>query len=224
MKNNKVIIVLLVIVIILMMGIIGFGGYKYMQMDKDYNKLNNDYKEIKEKLDKQEQIKEETNTNNSDESYTNTYLDILGGKQKYINKDNNEVYIKKLKNETKDAAKTMEYSILDMDGDGSKELVARVYNDFDGFVLILHYEEGNFYGFEDVVRGFTSLKTNGYYVSSGGYNVHNVTQSTFNKNIRNEKTIATEDNNEYTINGKKVTQAEYTQFLNNLEDVNWIKY
>lgn len=39
MKNSKIIVALLVIIIILLVGIIGFGGYKYMSLDKDCNNI-----------------------------------------------------------------------------------------------------------------------------------------------------------------------------------------
>lgn len=226
MKNSKIIVALLVIIIILLVGIIGFGGYKYMNLQSDNDKLSAENKTITGELNKQktEEQKVETKDNTNDETYTSTYLDILGGKHKYINKDNKEVYIKKLADEAKDNTKTIEYAILDMDENGSKELVARVYNSFDSFALILHYEEGVFYGFEDTIRGFAALKTNGYYIGSEGADTNTISQSSFNKNIRNEKVVAKQDNDTYTINDKKVSKDEYAQFINNLKDVSWIKY
>ncbi len=62
--KNKVVVTLLVIVIILLIGILGFGGYKYMNLQKDNDKLSGENKTITEKLNKQkEEIEKASATN-----------------------------------------------------------------------------------------------------------------------------------------------------------------
>lgn len=91
MKKNKIVVALLIVIIVLLVAILGFGGYKYMELDKDYNSLDNNYKEMKEKLDKQEKEnqevteelakqKEETEKIKSDQntSKTNSYDKYVG--------------------------------------------------------------------------------------------------------------------------------------------------
>jgi len=61
MKKNKVIVTLLVIITVLLIAILGFGYYKYMGLEKDYNKLTDENKAITEELNSlkeaQEQVK-----------------------------------------------------------------------------------------------------------------------------------------------------------------------
>jgi len=57
MKKNKIIVTLLVIMIVLLVGIIGFGGYKYMELQKDNDKLTSENKNITEELNKQKEEK-----------------------------------------------------------------------------------------------------------------------------------------------------------------------
>lgn len=54
-----------------------------------------------------------------------------------------------------------------MGQDGSDELIL-LFDNVGGHFLILHYENGEYYGINDVYRGFLQLQTNGVFVGSGG--------------------------------------------------------
>ena len=91
MKNNKVIIVLLVIVIILMMGIIGFGGYKYMNLQSDNNKLTDENKTITEELNKQKEATEEAKKDASTNDYSLFVKKMKEEREKFYNTKGNTV-------------------------------------------------------------------------------------------------------------------------------------
>lgn len=238
MKNNKIIVTLLVIIIVLLIGILGFGGYKYMELQKNNDKLTSENKNITEELNKQkeeiESLKQDSTSeqiNNNSESHKDLFLNVLEGKQKYINESNKEVYISEFGNSdwnisVPNEGKVKEYAMVDMDGDGAEELVA-IISGYDEFVLILHYQDGNIYGFADGHRALTQLKTNGYYYASCGAACGSVYQMTFNKNSKTNKELSYSDGESYRLNNKKTSKSEYDKFMNEFNgysDVNWIKY
>ena len=45
-KSNKGLVVTLIIIVVLLLCCLGFGGYKYLSLDKDYDKLNNKYESV----------------------------------------------------------------------------------------------------------------------------------------------------------------------------------
>ena len=69
MKKN----VIFVIIIVLLLGIIGFGGYKYMNLQKDNDKLSGENKAITEELNKQKEETEQAKTEQEKASATNDY-------------------------------------------------------------------------------------------------------------------------------------------------------
>ena len=229
-KSNQGLVIALVIMIFLLVGCLGYGVYKYLSLDKEYDKLNNENKSINEQIEKQKDTVSD-NSNNSSTSYKDMYLDVLAGNHKYVNKDGKEVSISEFGNEDwhvsiPSEGKIEEYALVDMDGDGTEELVA-IVSAYDEFVLILHYEDGQVYGFEDGHRAMTMLKTNGYYYGSCGADCGTVLKSSFSKNVRTQETLADNSDGSYKINNKKASKNEYDKFLdkfNNYKDVSWIKY
>ena len=179
-----------------------------------------------------EQNNSQNTSENTSKSHKSAYLDVLAGNRKYINENNKEVTINSFGKvngweiNLNGSAKISKYALVDMDNDGSEELIALI-EDYDGFYLILHYENGKIYGYEDGQRGITQLKTNGYYYGSCGADCGSVLRSTFNKNVRTQKTLADNNNGIYKINGKKATKKEFNKYLdkfNSYKDVTWIKY
>ena len=164
----------------------------------------------------------------SKKSLKDIYLEVLDNKRKYVNEQNEEVDINKYLQmfEGKDLVK-ISYAILDMDNDNEDELVA-LFESFDGFYLVLNYEDGKVYGFEDVYRGMVDLKTNGYYYGSGGATTGGLLRSTFDKNVRKSETLAETDNGVYKIAGRNVTKQEYDNYIDNefrnKQGVKWIEY
>lgn len=69
MKKN----IIFVIIIIILLGIIGFGGYQYMELQKDNDKLTKDNKTITEELNRQKEEIEKAKTEQEKTSTTNDY-------------------------------------------------------------------------------------------------------------------------------------------------------
>lgn len=65
MKKN----VLFIIIIILLLGVLGFGGYKYMELEKDNDILINENKTITEELNKQKEESEKASATNDYSSF-----------------------------------------------------------------------------------------------------------------------------------------------------------
>lgn len=65
--------------------------------------------------------------------------------------------------------KIMEVILFDMDGDSVRELILQWTPRMVGDYLILHYEDGNYYGFLIPMRGFC-LQTSGVFTSGSGGN------------------------------------------------------
>lgn len=60
-KSNKGLIIFLLVLVLLLLGGLGFGIYKYMKLDKNYNKLSSDNKTINKELDSTKESLEKTN-------------------------------------------------------------------------------------------------------------------------------------------------------------------
>lgn len=60
-KSNRGLVVFLVVLVLLLLGGLGFGAYKYMELDKDYNKLIDDNKTMSEELNTTKDSLEKTN-------------------------------------------------------------------------------------------------------------------------------------------------------------------
>ena len=94
MKKNKIIVTLLVVIIVLLVGIIGFGGYKYMELQKDNDKLTNNNKTITEELNKQKEESEKAKTEQEKASSTNDY----------------SLFVKQMKEERGRLSKSLDYT------------------------------------------------------------------------------------------------------------------
>lgn len=109
----------------------------------------------------------------------------------------------------------LEVRVLDLDGDGTEELILEwtPVGDF----LILHCENEKFYGWEIMYRGFERLQTNGVYVSSGGAGSNCWYRLQFDNGSWLEEKLAEEDWGEYYINGEAVDEDTFLQQIDTYE-------
>lgn len=171
-----------------------------------------------------------TNSTTTTSSKTDTkqlLLDVMNNKQKFIDKDNKEVFLKDFKIVENQTAKVDKYAFVDMDKDGTEELVIYTTSDYGAYV-ILHYENNKVYGYMIGVRSLENLKTDGSFMGSSGANSNEYSTMTFNKNTYTIKTEAVYDetNKEYKINNVKVSEKEikeYAENWNKKENVSWSK-
>ena len=167
-------------------------------------------------------------TSNSSKTDTNQLLlDVMNNEEKFINKDNKEVYLKDFKIVEEQTAKVDKYAFVDMDKDGIEELVIYTTSDYGAYV-ILHYENSKVYGYMVGVRSLENLKTDGSFIGSSGANSNEYLRMTFNKNSYNLETEAVYDgtNKDYKINNANVSEKEIKEYVENWnkkENVNWSK-
>lgn len=168
---------------------------------------------IQNKITELEGIKEEIQ--DKIKNLDNIYFEVLDGKKSYIDSKNKQMYVSDFLNQSFiDGTTKIEYTLLDMDGDGSNEMVVFFNYNSDGMYLILNNENGTVYGFEEVYRGMLRLKTDGTYLASGGAATNVIIKSTFNKNVKNDELLAESDWGWYKVAGKYVTESEYQKCMN----------
>lgn len=211
-KISKILIVLIILIIA---GVVA-GFFIWKNGESEKNNTNN--------------ITNTTidTTSNSSKTDTNQLLlDVMNNEEKFINKDNKEVYLKDFKIVEEQTAKVDKYAFVDMDKDGIEELVIYTTSDYGAYV-ILHYENSKVYGYMVGVRSLENLKTDGSFIGSSGANSNEYLRMTFNKNSYNLETEAVYDgtNKDYKINNANVSEKEIKEYVENWnkkENVNWSK-
>lgn len=113
-------------------------------------------------------------------------------------------------------------SIHDLDNDDLQELILN-FSDAYGHFLVLHKEGAKYYGSDFVYRGFIGLQQNGIFSGSGG--ARNIKYHRLK--FQNEKFVkillAEIKENEYYINGMRVSEIDYLNWVhhNITSEVNW---
>lgn len=211
-KISKILIVLIILIIA---GVVA-GFFIWKNGESEKNNTNN--------------ITNTTTDTTSNSSKTDTnqlLLDVMNNEEKFINKDNKEVYLKDFKIVEEQTAKVDKYAFVDMDKDGIEELVIYTTSDYGAYV-ILHYENSKVYGYMVGVRSLENLKTDGSFMGSSGANSNEYSRMTFNKNSYSIKTEAVYDGTDkiYKINNEKVSEKEIKEYVENWnkkENVSWSK-
>lgn len=108
-----------------------------------------------------------------------------------------------------------EVRVLDLDGDGTEELILEwtPVGDF----LILHCENEKFYGWEIMYRGFLDLQTNGVYVGSSGALSNCWHRIQFDNGSWLAEKLAEEDWGEYYVNGEAVDEDTFLRQIDTYE-------
>ena len=186
-KGSKIFLILVIIIVIVGAG---FFIWKNEENKTEGNNITNTT----------------TNSNTTQNTSTDTkqlLLNVMNNKQKFIDEDNNEVYFKDFKIVENQTAKVDKYAFVDMDKDGTEELVIYTTSDYGAYV-ILHYENNKVYGYMIGVRSLENLKTDGSFMGSSGANSNEYSRMTFNKNSYSIKTEAVYDGTDkiYKINSR----------------------
>ena len=109
------------------------------------------------------------------------------------------------------------FMVMDMDGDGREEIVLDC---FPGTTHILHYEDGEVYGYWFGTRGMSIINKDGVYISSDGaarnwyYRLMGL-----NKDGYVMEEVAVEEEDYYEVGGKEVTEEEFWAYVESLEGV-----
>ena len=172
-------------------------------------------------------VEKSENTSNNITSTKQLLLNVMNNKQKFINEDNKEVFLKDFKIVENQTAKVDKYAFVDMDKDGTEELVIYTTSDYGAYV-ILHYENDKVYGYMIGVRSLENLKTDGSFMGSSGANSSEYSRMTFNKSSYSIQTEAVYDttNKVYEIDNTSASEKqikEYVENWNKKENVSWSK-
>ena len=106
-----------------------------------------------------------------------------------------------------------EYSFVDLDQDGSNELVAYVSPDYGAYVVFRYYE-GEIYCYDFNARSLISLKADGSFMQSSTSGINSFVSLSFNDKEYTIITNAEADTiqNLYRIAGSEVTKEDFNTF------------
>ena len=116
------------------------------------------------------------------------------------------------------------YMVCDLDAKESKtekydEVIIKLCA-MDTSFAVLHYEDGQVYGYEHLVgRGFEQLKTDGAYMRSGGATYYDICYMSFDKSHMIESPWIEREDDKYWLNGKSCTESEFNKKISSFEEV-----
>ncbi|MCL1876242.1 MAG: hypothetical protein FWF87_08310 [Synergistaceae bacterium] len=120
------------------------------------------------------------------------------------------------------------FTVVDMDNDGTPEVVLELTTGFDGAFEVLHYEGGTVYGFNFPYRGMLDLSKDGMYLGSNGAYDSCVLKAGAIKDTYKEETVAYSESGQdangdltvvaYYIGSSKVTEDEYDALTKSVFD------
>lgn len=174
----------------------------------------------------------------------NNYKSILLGKSNFICTDlaNKSLNISEIwqpvTNDDSVAVSVTKFAIIDIDGDGEDEIVLwlQINGTYDYGFEILHYQNGEIYGYTLSYRAFMNLKTDGTFLFSGGYADSGIGKMTFSEtgySVSNQAYSQSgygSDNEltvQYFINDESCSEDEFNDVINGQEqkaDVEWYDF
>lgn len=104
------------------------------------------------------------------------------------------------------------YTVVDIDQDGSSEVIAYMEYGIEDEVIIFHYENGKVYGYRFVFRGAKWIAPGGYLYGSSGAANNDTYTLVFNKDqYKQKEKCGTESDGTYYVDEKEVLQEEYAK-------------
>lgn len=172
----------------------------------------------------------EENQSNKNIEVKEKLIKILNNEEKFVpdkhlSENGEEVYLKDF-NMYGDRSEIEEYTYVDLDQDGTVELLC-LTKSHAGFYIVFHYENEKIYGYAVSIKEIAKVKTDGTHYGTGGYATYGYSKMMFNKQEYSEVDFAYRCEDEYTIDGKDVSKTEFEEFekkQNEKEDVKWKKF
>ena len=122
---------------------------------------------------------------------------------------------------------TVQYTVLDMDGDGEEEVLIRGWTDD---ILVLHEEDGVVYGFDFTFREMYNVKTEGSYCWNANQGKsYGCSKLLFRKGtcfkIELSRVEHTDNGTDcYFVNGTEVDREAYDSFTESCVDVDYVTW
>lgn len=105
------------------------------------------------------------------------------------------------------------YAIIDMDRDGSPEVVVELTDHSNSWYVVLRYYDGNVYGYSFTLRAFLALRADGRYMASSGAAYNYIMEMSFDGVRLKEKTLAYSemegDEVVYYVAGERATEEKF---------------
>lgn len=121
-----------------------------------------------------------------------------------------------------------QYGIVDLDHDGTPEVIVKLSAEYESWIMILRYYEGSVLGYSFVSRGFEGPKMDGTYMASSGAFDNKIMEISFQGINLEENCLGysalLNDTWEYFIADNKVSEKEYNVLSDkyyNSEDMKW---
>ena len=109
------------------------------------------------------------------------------------------------------------FMIVDMDGDGREEVVVECD---PGTSHVLHYEDGEVYGYQFGIRGMKRIHKSGIYDASGGAaDNYFLRIIELTKDGYKEEILAEMHSDYYEVEGKEATCEEFFDYVDSIESV-----
>ena len=159
----------------------------------------------------------------------NILLEVMNNDRIFIDENKEKTLLKDYKISINHITKPKKYVLIDLDQDKINELVIETTL-YSGEYVILRYnkEEEQVYGYNLPYRGFRELKKDGSSSGSSGAAYSTISKIYFEDNILKYNNIVdfNDEEKEYTIDGKKVSREEATNYMKewrNKESCEWIE-
>ena len=111
------------------------------------------------------------------------------------------------------------YASVDMDEDGTDEIIFKLTKDEECVYAVLHFANDVVYGYKYINnRGLLELKTDGTYTASSGATASQVLKMSFAETQMNQSELGSILDDKYSVNGQSVTQEEYDKFIKTQND------
>lgn len=146
------------------------------------------------------------------------FLSVLNSEAHFISEDGKSVLLKNYSYGNNGATEVyyavpQEYAVVDLDGDGTNEVVADITSSQTHY-MVFHKYNNNIYGFLIGRRSLQDLKKDGSFLSSGGAGLQVYSKMEFNKNTYKVIDEAYWDNYKgiCKIDGKEVTKEAIDKY------------
>lgn len=166
---------------------------------------------------------------NSEEQYSSpaeAFQSVLKGETSFLNTDGTveATYVTKIKRiagvDIGEPLKADEFCIVDMDQDGEKEVVVRLSSGSEGYSVVLHYYNGQVYGYGFNLRAMGGITAKGLFNFSKGVKDSGWAQLVFEGTSVKTKIKAEYKNaeSEYYVDGEEVSEEEFYSYSREKEN------
>ena len=151
-----------------------------------------------------------------------TLMKVLSENSKFVYNNNEQTLTDYINNDPY-KIDTKAYAMVDMNEDSKKELVLYLEG-IDAEYLVLSLEDDKIFAYKYSIKDFQDLRENGVYKRFINDKSYAYMRSSYNKGTLEEKSLATIDNDKYTVNNETSSKESFDEYENKLNESNKVKY